>query len=106
MTPQNVITDARFSINDTDATAYRNTDVELLGWVNEALGISVSAREDLFNALGDHTCQAGAEQQVSFVRCNRGQEVTRVIGGNAVLPTSQHDCWQYKHSKAHIWPLT
>ena len=90
MTPQDIITDARFVLKDTVSTRYRNTDAELLGWVNDALGAAVQARPDLFNALSTHTCTAGSEQSVSFSRCVQVQEVTRIVGGNAVLQTDRN----------------
>lgn len=89
MTPQNIITDARYILNDTDETKRRNTDAELLGWVNDALAVAVDVRPDLFSTTGDHTCSTGAEQTASFARCVRIQEVVRVVGGGAVLPSDR-----------------
>lgn len=85
MTPQDIITEARRILNDTVATRYRNTDAEMLGWVNALLDIMVDVRPDLFSKIGSHTCTDGAEQTAAFTRISRVLDVRRVVGGNAIL---------------------
>jgi hypothetical protein len=89
MTPDiDVIPKVRTLLND-ETTPYRWKDSELLGWVNECLDVLVDIRPDLFNSLGTHTCTTGSEQLLTFDRVRLFQEVARVVGGNAVLPTDR-----------------
>lgn len=77
MTPQDIITSARYVLNDTDAIGYRNTDSELLGWVNGGLREISAARPDMFSFVGDYTCAVSSvEQQVTFTDA---QEVLKVL---------------------------
>jgi hypothetical protein len=85
MTPQDIITEARYILNDTESTRYRNTDAELLGWVNDALDVMVGERPELFVTVSDHTCTVGVEQSPTFARLVRVLGVNRVVGGNALL---------------------
>lgn len=89
MTPQNIITDARYILNDTDATAYRNSDNELLGWVNDLLDIMAGVRPEFFSEIADHTCSTGAEQTLATTRAVKILDVRRVVGGTAILPADK-----------------
>lgn len=85
MTPQDIINDARYILNDTVSTRYRNTDAELLGWVNDGLDAMVGVLPQLFAATSAHTCAAGAEQAPSFDRLVAIIDVQRITGGAAIL---------------------
>jgi hypothetical protein len=85
MTPQQIINDARYVLNDTVSTRYRNTDAELLGWVNDALDAMVGVLPQLFAVTSAHTCTAGAEQAPSFARLVAILDVQRITGGAAIL---------------------
>lgn len=85
MTPQNIITAARYVLNDTVSTRYRNTDAELLGWVNDGLDVMVGAVPQLFSVTSSHTCVAGAEQAPSFARLVAVLDVPRITTGAALL---------------------
>jgi len=89
VTPQDIITEARRILNDTVSTRYRNTDTEMLGWVNTLLDIMVDVRPDLFSKIGSHTCTNGAEQTAAFTRIARVLDVRRVVGGNVILPADK-----------------
>lgn len=85
MTPQDILTAARYVLNDTVSTRYRNTDAELLGWVNDALDVMVGVLPQLFAATSAHACTAGAEQSPSFARLVAILDVQRITGGGAIL---------------------
>lgn len=84
MTPQNIITTARYILNDTEAT-YRNSDTELLTYVNDGMREISSARKDLFSFVGDYTCVvSSAEQQVTFADAQEVIKVLCIHGGAAL----------------------
>ena len=87
MTPQDIITSARYVLNDTDATGYRNTDAELLAWVNGGMREISALRPDLFAFTGDYTCVASsAEQQVTFADAQEVIKVLCIHDGAALTP--------------------
>jgi hypothetical protein len=77
VTIQNVVTKARFITQDTTISAYRNTDAEYIGWLNDAISAVVANVPQLFITQGTHTCTAGARQ-----RCinSRAHSLVDVIG--------------------------
>jgi len=78
MTPQDIITSARYVLNDTDATGYRQSNAELLGYVNEGMREVSAIRPDKFMVVGDHVCTPlQSEQNISGTIA---QSVIRVIG--------------------------
>ena len=89
MTPQEIIDEARYVLNDTTASRYRNTDTELLDWVNDALAAAVDIRPELFVAISNHTCTAGTEQAPAFARLVRVLGVNRIVGGDVLLPADK-----------------
>ena len=96
MTPQtDIFPKVRALLND-ETTPYRWKDSELLGWVDECLDVLVDIRPDLFNSIGEHTCVTGAEQELVLPRVRQFQEVTRIVGGGAVLPTNRVVLDQFK----------
>jgi hypothetical protein len=82
MTPQDVINEARFIVNDSNSASYRNTDAELLGYVNDGMqAISVLA-PNLFEVLSTLNCVAGtAEQGIDFTIGQAVIDVVAVVGG-------------------------
>jgi hypothetical protein len=69
MTPQEIITEARFVLSDTDphGSGFRQEDEELLIYVNDAIQECVVVRPQLFSAVGDMVCVAGqCEQGITF----------------------------------------
>lgn len=97
MTPQTIITEARYVLNDT-TTDYRQSDTEMLEYVTRVLDDAASARPDLFDAVDTHTCVHGAEQTLAFNRVLQFQEVVRVLNGDAVLPVSRQSLDAFKPS--------
>ena len=61
-TPQDVITEARRAISDVRAAAYRYSDLQLLGLVNQTLQRIALLRPDLVSVVDDMTCVVGAIQ--------------------------------------------
>lgn len=61
-TPQDVIDDVRFAVQDTRAATYRYTDDHLLGVVNQVLRRTALLRPDLFAYVDDLVLVAGSRQ--------------------------------------------
>lgn len=89
MTPQDIITTARYLVQDlgTASGIYRQEDPELLGYVNEALKEVATLRPDLFSTIGDLTCATGkAEQGVTFLDAQALLDVMCIHEGRAITP--------------------
>jgi len=63
MTPADIITDARVLLNDTSATAYRQSDTTMLGFVQQTLHRIALLRPDLFIKQGTIPVVAGTVYQ-------------------------------------------
>jgi hypothetical protein len=83
MTPNDILSGVRTLLNDK-TPPYRNGNDELLGRINDCLGVMLDMRPDLFITSDEHTCTAGAEQVCTFERLRQVVEVPRVVGGNAL----------------------
>jgi hypothetical protein len=85
MTPQDVITTARYILNDTSSSSPRQSDDELLGYVNEGVKTVQTLRPELFSTVGDFLCQVGqCEQSLVFASATALIEVLSIHGGAAV----------------------
>lgn len=87
MTPQDIITEVRYLINDTNAnsTGYRQSDTELLGYVNGALKEVAVLQPAYFSSIGDLTCTASqCEQGITFSDAGALLEVLCIHGGRAL----------------------
>jgi len=85
MTPQSIITTARYTLNDTDSTGYRNSDAELLAYVNEGMREISMFRPDLFSSIGDFTCTIDScEQRATFSDAQLVAKVLCIHGGAAL----------------------
>lgn len=88
MTPQDIITTARHILLDNDplgSSAYRQSDSELLIYVNEAVAEASVLAPQFFLAGGDLTCIQGvAEQTVDYADAQRFVAVLKVKNGNSV----------------------
>lgn len=85
MTPQEIITEARDTLNDTDPVSYRNSNSELLRYVNAAINECSMLAPQLFYTTGDMQCEVGrTEQAVSFSDAQALADVIRVKGGRYV----------------------
>lgn len=77
MTPQDIITSARYTLNDTDSASYRQPDAELLIYFNDGMREISSIRPDRFTVVGDHLCTPSqCEQNFSL---SLAQSVTQII---------------------------
>lgn len=83
-TPADLISTARYTINDTTA-AYRNSDAELLSYFNAGV-LEISMLDPaLFVSIGDLPCSAGdVEQAVTFSDAQAIFDVLCIHGGAAV----------------------
>lgn len=88
MTPQEIITQARYITNDFDNSAtYRQSDPELLTYVNEGLKEMAAFMPMMFSTAGDMTCEAGkAQQAVTFLDAVRLVDVVSIHDGPAITP--------------------
>lgn len=87
MTPSEILTDARYILNDTDATSPRQSDTELLEYVNDGLKEVLILRPELFSTIGDLVCTQGTvEQQITFVDAVALVEVLCIHNGAALTP--------------------
>lgn len=97
MTPQDIITQARYMTLDTDSTVPRQTSAELLGYVNEGLKEAAILRPDLFSTVGDMTCVAGqCEQAITFQDATRLLDVLCIHGGTALTPFDRATMDQFR----------
>ncbi len=85
MTPQDIITDARGILNDTDATQPRNTDAELLRYVNDGLLEVAALRPSLFSDTQAFTCAANqCDQAIALTVGTQVLDVVSIQGGAAL----------------------
>lgn len=88
ITPKNVIDSARTTVNDKDSAVYRQTDTELLRYVNEGLQEVSVLRKDLFTTTGEYSCIPGeTEQALRFNELQEFLQVLRIKNGRAVHRT-------------------
>jgi hypothetical protein len=79
MTPQDVLTITRDIIADVDPTNYRQSNDELLRYLNEAIGLAMAVRPEFFYVTTTHSCAAGAAQ--ALAAASALVEVQGITGG-------------------------
>ena len=90
MTPQTIIQTARQIVNDnaSDPTAYRQTDAELLKYVNAGLQEACNLSPETFLTIGNYSCTTGqTEQKIIFADAKQLIDVIRVKDGKAIHQT-------------------
>ena len=87
MTPEQVLTEVRRLIQDTDATRYRYTDTALLGHMNQAIKRMCHIRPDLFVVYEDIPTQTGKSAQQLPDGGVRLVEIFHVKNGDTVTET-------------------
>ena len=88
MTPQSLITDARYIINDTVVT-YRVSDAELIGYFNDGVLEISTLQPSVFSKIGQHTCTVSvAEQTLAFSTAQAVQKVLAITNGAALTEFS------------------
>lgn len=88
-TPRDVIQQARYLTNDTESEAamQRQTDDELLSYLNEGVREMANFMPMMFSTIGDMTCQAGkVEQSVTFADAQRLLDVICIHDGPSLTP--------------------
>lgn len=75
--------------NDADATAYRNSDANLIGWANEALYEIALRRPDLFSKVGAVACVQNNTAQVIPAPGIVLLDILNVQNGNVVTKVSR-----------------
>lgn len=85
MTPRTIIASARTVINDTDSVLYRQSDTELLKYVNDGLKEASMLSPGDFISTGDYACvQDQTEQKITFIDGQALLSVIRVKNGPRV----------------------
>lgn len=92
---QDCMTDARSILQDTDATSYRVSDVDLLRYGNFALLEIAIRRPDLFSTFGEIPLTANETFQALPAGALRLMEIIRVKQGRAVKECTQDDLDQF-----------
>ncbi len=86
MTPQDIIDQARHIMLDTDASP-RQSDDELLSYVQEGLREACVLRPDLFSTVATLNCVAGqCEQTLTFANAVQLLDVLCIHNGRALTP--------------------
>lgn len=99
MTPQDIITTARYTLNDSDAAGYRQSDAELLGYVNDGLREISAIRPDKFLTIGDHVCTISqCEQNFSSVIAQSVAKVICIKNSTAITPFDMDTMDSFKPS--------
>lgn len=87
MTPQDIITVARDVLLDTDAAAYRQSDAELLRYVNDGIREAAIVQPALFSTIADYTCVPDScEQAITYADGFALLEVLCIHNGTALTP--------------------
>lgn len=95
LTMQDCMTDARSILQDTDATAYRVSDIDLLRFGNFALMEIALRRPDLFSTFGEIPLTAGETFQSLPAGALRLMEIIRVKTGRVVKECTMDDLDQF-----------
>ena len=85
----NVITEVRNLIQDTDSNAYRYSDAMLLKFANQVLKRTAIFRPDLFSLQANLTCTAGSVVQSAPADSIRLMEVYYNVSGNGIIETTR-----------------
>lgn len=89
MTPQSIITTARQLINDNDSLGFRQTNDELLRYVNDGIREASLLESKYFYTSGNFQClQSQTEQTVTFADAQKLIDVLRIKDGSQVFQTS------------------
>lgn len=84
-TPAEIIADARRVTNDWDTGGLRDSDTDLLRWVNGGIKETAVYRPQLFSTVGDMICTTGqCEQAITFADALSLIEVLCIHGGTAL----------------------
>ena len=84
-----VVSEVRDLIQDTDNAAYRYTDAMLLKFANQVLRRTAIFRPDLFSLQADLTCNAGTVVQSAPADSIRLMEVYYNTSGSGIIETTR-----------------
>lgn len=97
MTPRDIINQARHITLDTDTALPRQSDAELLSYVQEGLQEACVLRPDLFSTVGDMSCIAGqCEQAITFMDAVSLLDVLCIHAGAAITPFDRTTMDQFR----------
>lgn len=95
VTLQDCITESRGILQDTDATAYRVSDADMVIYGNGALFTIALHRPDLFSTYGEITLTASETLQSAPAASLRLMEIIRVKAGRVVKECDHDDLDSY-----------
>lgn len=96
MTPQDIIKQARYLTLDTGSTS-RQSDAELLSYVQDGLREACVMRPDLFSTVGDMACTPGqCEQSITFIDAASLLDVLCIHGGASITPFDRTTMDQFR----------
>lgn len=86
MKPIDIINEARHILKDlpSGTVAPRQSDAELLGYVNQGIREIATLLPMLFSTVGDLSCEAGAEQSATFIDASMVVDVLAIHNGSAI----------------------
>lgn len=88
-----VIARARIIVSDADAGGYRQSDAEMLMWINDALAVLVDVMPHLYQEAVTHSCAAGYRQVVEAERAVSLLDVVGVPLGDMVTLSQFNPGW-------------
>lgn len=94
LTADQVIGKARYILQDEDIGAYRWSNPELLGWLNDAVNTVLSVIPSLFHVTVQHTCIAGYRQTIESSRAVSLTEIIGIPAADASVLSSFMPGWQ------------
>jgi hypothetical protein len=87
MTPAQIIAEARITLNDTDSVAYRQSDAEMLAYVQDGIAEASVIRPEWFQSNRSMLCATGTvEQSLTFADAQAIVRVLGITGGSVVTP--------------------
>ena len=89
MTPQDVIDDVRQLVQDTNSNAYRYSDAELLGFVNQTIKRVIILRPDLFSSITTIATTPNTVIQVMPSDSLRLVELYSIVNGNVLTEVNR-----------------
>lgn len=87
MTANDIITDARYILQDADSAGYRQSNDELLVYVNDGIAEASVLRPEWFQSKRAVVCTPGTvEQSLTFADAQAILNVIGITGGAALTP--------------------
>lgn len=93
-TVQDIADEVRFLTQDTQADAYRTSNTEIIGWLNDALYSLLSLVPQLFVTTGTYTTSSGSRQVLDLSLAHTLVEVIGVPQADYASLSAFNPAWQ------------